>query len=404
MPMLLESRSCGNSTVARLRQVRNRTVRRNNGGQGCKIHVPASGSSNFSRFLSRPSRGAALKALLALTVLSYSNHSQVLTISGKPCQIVVHRSLERSFLENVGLEFLGKRFSDAVGTFPERARGGVFSRVFAFLAALVLCLSVLTVFAQNVAAELTITNIKAERKDNSTITFSWTFSENVISYSYFFQEKGSNEETQGLSFSGETAGEKTLDISISGGFPGIQTNAEVRVRIKALSFTPSVITSAWSDYVPTASNECYSQSTDDLKSDCLVLDTLYDDTGGANWADRTNWKSANSLDTWHGITVRDGRVIRIKLYNNNLTGTISDLSALTGLVELDLGNDPSFANLGTNNLSGTIPDLSALTKLNVLMLDGNSLSGSIPDLSSTELSTLLLNNNNIGGEHSVMAE
>ena len=285
--------------------------------------------------------------------------------------------------------FLAKDFQTQSGHSPKEHGGGVFSRVFAFLAALVLCLSVLTVFAQNVAAELTITDFRAERKDNSTITFSWTFSENVISYSYFFQEKGSTREVQGLSFSDETAGEKALDISIPGGIPGIQTNAEVRFRITALSFTPAVVESGWSNYVPTASNECYSQSTDDLKSDCLVLDALYDSTGGANWADRTNWKSANSLDTWHGVKTKDGRVYDIELYENQLTGTISsDIANLSGLTYLDLGN---------NSLSGTIPDLSALTKLKVLWLDGNSISGSIPDLSATELKNLRLNNNNIGG-------
>ncbi len=140
-----------------------------------------------------------------------------------------------------------------------------------------------------------------------------------------------------------------------------------------------------------SANLCSSQSPATLQADCLVLDALYDSAGGADWANNRNWKSANALDTWHGVKVNNNdRVSSINLYNNALTGTIPDLSALTGLTSLDLGD---------NSLSGTIPDLSALTSLGALKLDGNnSLSGTIPDLSGSQLRSLLLDNNNISGE------
>ena len=77
------------------------------------------------------------------------------------------------------------------------------------------------------------------------------------------------------------------------------------------------------------------------------------------------------------------------LSNNQLTGPIPDLSALTELRRLILAG---------NQLTGSIPDLSALTKLTDLILGGNQLKGQIPNLSSfTELQQLRLYNNRLSG-------
>ena len=272
---------------------------------------------------------------------------------------------------------------------PLLNRGGGVIRASAFIAALLLCLSLLAGFPREATA-LSVTDVKAKRKDNSTITLTWTLSENAVSHTWYYQAKGSSEETKGADYTGGTAGEHTLDISISADLTGIGTDAEVRFRIKALPFSLTPVTSDWSGYVPTASNECYSQSTDDLKSDCLVLDALYDDAGGDNWKTSTNWKTSSALNQWHGVKTKDGRVSQIGLYENQLTGTIpSDISNLSGLTHLDLGG---------NSLSGTIPSgLSSLSKLIFLFLDGNSLSGTIPDLSSTDLGELRLDNNELSG-------
>ena len=135
---------------------------------------------------------------------------------------------------------------------------------------------------------------------------------------------------------------------------------------------------------------CSSHLTDDLKADCAVLKTFYDDAGGDNWKTSTNWKTTNPLGQWHGITVSGGRVTEIKLTENQLTGTISTgLSALSNLVELSLWN---------NSLSGTIPDLSSLDNLEILHLDGNNLSGDVPDLSQLDsLWDINLKDNSLGG-------
>lgn len=77
------------------------------------------------------------------------------------------------------------------------------------------------------------------------------------------------------------------------------------------------------------------------------------------------------------------------LYDNQLSGSIPDLSALVNLQELYL-----FAN----QLSGSIPDLSALVNLRSLELDYNQLSGPIPDLSTlVNLQWLRLGHNQLSG-------
>ena len=60
----------------------------------------------------------------------------------------------------------------------------------------------------------------------------------------------------------------------------------------------------------------------------------------------------------------------LDLSDNQLSGTIPDLSSLTQLQNLYLGD---------NQLSGTIPDLSSLTQLQNLYLGDNRLSGTIPE-------------------------
>ena len=139
-----------------------------------------------------------------------------------------------------------------------------------------------------------------------------------------------------------------------------------------------------------AASACTSQSTVALQGDCAVLETLYEDAGGADWKTSTNWKTTNPLGQWHGITVSGDRVTKIKLTENQLTGTISTgLSALSNLVELSLWN---------NSLSGTIPDLSSLDNLETLHLDGNNLSGDVPDLSQLDsLWDIDLSDNSLGG-------
>ena len=88
-----------------------------------------------------------------------------------------------------------------------------------------------------------------------------------------------------------------------------------------------------------------------------ALIALYHATGGDSWTDRTNWLTNADLSTWHGVTVSNGRVTRLGLGGNNLSGSIpSELGNLFSLQELRLNDNTS--------LTGTLPQsLTGLTKL-----------------------------------------
>ena len=113
-----------------------------------------------------------------------------------------------------------------------------------------------------------------------------------------------------------------------------------------------------------------------------ALEALYDATGGDDWVNNTNWKSALPVDDWHGVTVSGGKVTKLVLDDNELSGSIppalGNLTSLTGLY------------LDDNELSGSIPTaLGNLTSLQQLVLGANGLTGTIPEglrhLSNLEL-------------------
>ena len=99
----------------------------------------------------------------------------------------------------------------------------------------------------------------------------------------------------------------------------------------------------------------------------LPLSELYNATEGANWTDKTNWRSTGALSTWYGVFMDgQGRVEELQLSANGLTGTIgAELGALTQLTGLYL-ND--------NRLTGKVPpELESLTQLQVLDLRNTGL-------------------------------
>jgi len=122
---------------------------------------------------------------------------------------------------------------------------------------------------------------------------------------------------------------------------------------------------------------------------CETLLALYDNTGGDNWTNNDGWKKGNTPCNWYSIECTDGNVTKIDLSDNNLSGTIPDLSSLTSLMDL---------RLYSNQLTGSIPQLSALTQLQILFLNNNQLSGPIPELSAlTDLQRIYLAINKLTG-------
>ena len=154
-----------------------------------------------------------------------------------------------------------------------------------------------------------------------------------------------------------------------------------------------------------------------VASDRAALEALYDATGGADWKNSTNWKTAAPLGEWHGVTTdADGRVTELVLLANGLAGrTPEALGRLAKLRDLDLGLNELTGRipdalgdlvnlyglyLGFNKLTGTIPPrLGDLSGLIWFDLRANRLTGPIPDelASLTNLRRLLLNRNALTG-------
>ena len=149
--------------------------------------------------------------------------------------------------------------------------------------------------------------------------------------------------------------------------------------------------------------------------DGRILEIFYHATGGANWTNNTNWLSDRPLEEWHGVTTRWGRVTKLQLHGNNLTGSIPpelgslsyltdlnlDGNRLSGSIPPELGSLPYLTglHLGNNELSEIPPELGSLSRLTTLRLHNNRLSGSIPpELGSlSSLTWLEFDNNRLSG-------
>ena len=128
-------------------------------------------------------------------------------------------------------------------------------------------------------------------------------------------------------------------------------------------------------------------------SERAALVALNHATGGLNWTLNENWLTDRPLREWSGVDVDgQGRVIRLDLVNNGLTGTIpSELGSLTNLRSL---------HLSANGLTGAIPaELGSLANLETLELSNNELTGSIPEELGllANLESLALSNNGLTG-------
>jgi len=108
------------------------------------------------------------------------------------------------------------------------------------------------------------------------------------------------------------------------------------------------------------------------RDDRAVLETLYRALDGANWNRSTGWMTNTPLGDWYGVGVDgEGRVVRLQLTSNNLSGRIpAELGNLSGLRELDLA---------ANAIVGPIPAaIGNLSQLEELRLTFNPLTGEIP--------------------------
>ena len=129
------------------------------------------------------------------------------------------------------------------------------------------------------------------------------------------------------------------------------------------------------------------------QNDREALEVFYEATGGANWKERTNWKTSAPLGEWHGVTTDDdGRVTRLDLVDNGLTGPLPPALEKLGNLE--------YLRLSRNDLIGPLPAwLGTLISLRTLSLWRNVFTGPIPDSlkSLVNLQALNLSQNELTG-------
>ena len=123
----------------------------------------------------------------------------------------------------------------------------------------------------------------------------------------------------------------------------------------------------------------------------IALLELKAKTKGHLWTN--TWDQTQPIETWHGVTIKDGKVVGLDLSNNNLQGkipiTIGNLKHLESL------------NLSGNQIEGKVPGLfRKFENLKVVNLADNALEGSIPSSIDMlqQLEELNLNNNQLVGE------
>lgn len=180
----------------------------------------------------------------------------------------------------------------------------------------------------------------------------------VDAASYFTDPDG-----DALTFSAETSDAGVASVSLSGTavtVVGIDPG-EAQVTIRARDPGALQARLAFRVLVP-----------EPVTADHVVLQALYEATGGEGWTSDDNWLTGRALDTWYGVSVDvDGRVTDIDLAFNRLRGHLPpELGDLDRLHTLTLSG---------NDLAGTIPaELGRLPILVELDLRDNRFDGGIP--------------------------
>ena len=152
------------------------------------------------------------------------------------------------------------------------------------------------------------------------------------------------------------------------------------------------------------------------EGDISSLKSLYNATGGDNWADNSGWHPISSIaesTAPNGVTwSSEGRVTGLSLRDNDLVGYLPlDLSRLDALTELDLSS--SVAGTTPNHLEGkyamgggrtssifasVLDVVTLLTALTDLNLSNTGLDGVMPALGLPAITRLDLSSNELSGE------
>jgi Leucine-rich repeat (LRR) protein len=123
--------------------------------------------------------------------------------------------------------------------------------------------------------------------------------------------------------------------------------------------------------------------------DSISLVRLFLSANSKDWT--KTWNLNSSLNNWFGVTLNtSGRVIKLEMPNNNLTGTLpAELASLCALQVLNLSN---------NKIGGTLPtQMFQMTSLVDIKLNMNQFTGQIPRFYTYTLTNFEMSNNQFSG-------
>ncbi len=126
---------------------------------------------------------------------------------------------------------------------------------------------------------------------------------------------------------------------------------------------------------------------------CQTLMDLYESSNGENWTNNEGWNVGNTPCSWYGVECTDGNITNISLETNNLSGTISNsLNGLTGLETLVIGNN--------QGITGNFSDISQLSNLYHISIGNTNINGTLPAniIIATSLRKLGVSETQLGGE------
>lgn len=131
------------------------------------------------------------------------------------------------------------------------------------------------------------------------------------------------------------------------------------------------------------------------QAECEALVAFYTATGGDTWYTKTGWLQTTTPCTWYGVTCEAGRVTKLSLLSNHLSGAlppqIGVLTALKGLylwdnavnaLPAEIGNLTALTwlDLESNALVSLPPQIGNLDALEYLFVDYNALTAVPPEI------------------------
>lgn len=164
----------------------------------------------------------------------------------------------------------------------------------------------------------------------------------------------------------ESSNESILTVNSAGLVTGV---AEGSASVTATSvFDPSKIDTVTVNVL--AEGEVVGSPEGDL----AAAKDFYNSTGGDNWDNNTGWDmQATSLTSnWHGVTVENGRLVSLDMYENNLVGTLPNSIRNWDKIRYFNVKQPSGDTVGSR-LVGQIPNISTWTEIESLLFSGRDL-------------------------------